>query len=300
MIDINITTRAPPVHEYVLGFVPPEVSPYVHLMNAFLLVLIYIFGVVENGIILAIFAKNKNLRSATNTFIIAMALGDFSLCFFGIPLSSTSSMAGRWIWGDIGCMIEGFIVYFIGMANMYILMAVSLDRYLVISRPLMGSKITVKIAILAVIACVAGGLFWTVVPFFGWSRYTPEGVGTTCSVTWMDKDVATTSYNISIFIFCYLVPVGTMVVAYYKLLETVRNVAKNTVWDMNSRMARKNLRIERKMAKSFMIIVGRIEIKLPSLKPLLYTCFYFFGREIKSGKLLVSYPDQTTEHNLLN
>ncbi|KAL3847554.1 hypothetical protein ACJMK2_018511 [Sinanodonta woodiana] len=270
MIGANLTNRTLPVNAYVLGFVPPEVSPYVHHINAFLLVLIYIFGVLENGIILAIVAKNKNLRSAPNTFIIAMALGDFSLCFFGIPLSSTSSMAGRWIWDDTGCMIEGFIVYFIGMANMYILMAVSLHRYLAVSRPSLGSQINVKVAMKAIIACAVGGLFWTVVLIFGWSRYTPEGVGTTCSVTWTDKDVATTSYNICIFILCYLIPVGTMIVAYYKLLDTVQNVAKSTLWDMKSRLARKQLRIERKLAKSFMIIIA---VFIFSWTPYYIVCF---------------------------
>ncbi|XP_052777219.1 visual pigment-like receptor peropsin [Mya arenaria] len=47
---------------------------------------------------------------------------------------------------------------------------------------------------------------------------------------------------------------GVMIYSYYHVFMTVRSVNKNMVWDMKSRMARKNLKLEKRMLKTCVIM----------------------------------------------
>ena len=67
----------------------------------------------------------------------------------GVPLAMTSTFAHRWLWGSLGCDIEAFIVYFLGVTSMYILLAISIDRYIAITKPILGSRISKKWAALS-------------------------------------------------------------------------------------------------------------------------------------------------------
>lgn len=62
--------------------------------------------------------------------------------FTGTPVALSSAWSRRWIWGDTMCDLEAFTVYFLGMSSMYIIMAIAFDRYIAITKPLLGSKIT--------------------------------------------------------------------------------------------------------------------------------------------------------------
>lgn len=69
-------------------------------------------------------------------------------------------------------------------------------------------------------------LIWTLPPLFGWSRYGPEGPGTTCSVDWTTKTANNISYIICLFIFCLIVPFLVIVFCYGKLLHAIKQVSE--------------------------------------------------------------------------
>nr|BDI63178.1 xenopsin 2 [Peronia verruculata] len=209
-----------------------------------------------NGLCLYVFAKNKRLRSPTNIFVMSLNLCDFLMCFVGTPFALSSAWAREWIWGDAICDVEGFIVYFLGMASMYILMAIAFDRYIAISKPLLGTKITKTVALVSCSGCYFLGFLWAILPAFGWNEYQLEGAGISCSVVWESSDPVYMSYIFTIFVFCLIIPLGVMFYSYWGVLGTLRGLNKNSVWDMNSRVAKKNLAIERKMLKTAVLIVA--------------------------------------------
>lgn len=79
--------------------------------------------------------------------------------------------------------------------------------------------------------CVLGSwlyaLLWTSPPLLGWSRYGPEGAGTTCSVQWHLRSPASVSYVLCLFVFCLLLPFLVMVYSYARILVAVRRVSSN-------------------------------------------------------------------------
>nr|ASM47594.1 xenopsin [Leptochiton asellus] len=250
--NINISTSAVITDVHAAPYLPP----YAHYCIGSFLVLIGFLGFSENAAVLYVFAKSKQLRTATNMFIISLAISDFSMACLGNPLASTSSLSQRWLYGETGCKWEAFVVYFFGLASIYNLTCISFDRYVVIVKPLLGPKITKRIAGLAILIGWFLAFFWAVVPLLGWSRYGLEAAHTSCSVVWQSKEPVDISYTMTIFVFCFIVPVGAMVFSYYHVFMTIRNVSRTGVWDMSSRVARRNLRIEKKMAKTIVYMAS--------------------------------------------
>ncbi|KAK3090880.1 hypothetical protein FSP39_015436 [Pinctada imbricata] len=255
---MNSTTTEGVVHE--TGQFDRSTAPYFpdigHMAIGGILAVIFIVGTFSNGVALLTFIKCKNLRTPTNTFIMSLLFGDFCMCSLPVPMVMAASFQKYWTFGKIMCDLEAFLVYFLGLTNMYTLCAISLDRYIVIALPLHASKITNRVAVISVLLCWIWGLFWASTPLLGWSYYHLEAAHTSCAIVWESDDPAIFSYNMTIFFVCYAFPVGVMLFAYFNVYMTIKNVARNNVWDLTSRIARKNLAIEKKMFKTILIMVG--------------------------------------------
>jgi hypothetical protein len=78
-------------------------------------------------------------------------------------------------------------------------------------------NITLKTTLTVVFACVINGLIWAVLPLFGWSHYSLEGAGTSCSVEWQERSFNVISYNVTIFVLVFLVPVVLIIATSIKL-----------------------------------------------------------------------------------
>nr|KAG5713827.1 hypothetical protein BaRGS_024454 [Batillaria attramentaria] len=178
-------------------------------------------GVFFNGMALVVFAKHKHLRTPTNSFVMALCGCDLFMCLIGMPIAATYSWRMRPIESEAVCVFDAFAVYFLGLSSMYLLAAISVDRYIVIVRPLASSSVTHRMSSLAIGMCFLFGLFWTTMPLLGWNRYTQEGIGVQCSVEWESGDSAVTSYIFSIFVFCFLLPLTVMVFCYANIYKAV-------------------------------------------------------------------------------
>lgn len=72
-----------------------------------------------------------------------------------------------------------------------------------------------------VLGCSLLGLLWALLPIFGWSYYTLEGAMTSCSVKWNERSFNVVSYNVTIFIFTYFLPLVAIVKINIKLILMV-------------------------------------------------------------------------------
>ena len=195
--------------------------PYGYNILAVLLTMVLVFGSFINGAGLIMFIKNRHLRSPTNIFILNLAAADFLMCSVGSQLSMYSSYYHKWMFGDIGCRMEGFVVYFIALTQMYTLMAISIDRYIVISSPLWAAKLTKPVAWISCALCWGGGLFWAVMPLFGWSIYRLEGAMISCSIAFETDILHYQAFTVTIFFFCLILPLAVMMYSYIQIFLTV-------------------------------------------------------------------------------
>jgi hypothetical protein len=91
-------------------------------------------------------------------------------------------------------------------------------------------------------------------PMFGWSHYSLEGALTSCSVEWFEKSFNVISYNISMFIFVYFIP---LLIIFGTSLGLIILVKKGAKGEMN-RKSEKKLKNEKNLTISLMIMIGKI------------------------------------------
>lgn len=70
--------------------------------------IIFVFGFLNNFLVLLVFARFHVLRTPINLILLNISVSDMLVCIFGTPLSFAASVHGRWLTGVHGCRWYGF------------------------------------------------------------------------------------------------------------------------------------------------------------------------------------------------
>ncbi|XDV48251.1 hypothetical protein PO909_017700 [Leuciscus waleckii] len=123
-------------------------------------------GIVLNVAVVVVTLRHRQLRQPLNFALVNLAVADLGCAVFGgLPTTLTNAM-GYFSLGRVGCVLEGF-----GIAGLCSVAIISLERCLVVCRPVGSLSFSTRHA-------VAG------VPLFGWGAYELEGVRTSCAPDW--------------------------------------------------------------------------------------------------------------------
>lgn len=197
------------------------IEPFKLKIIAFYCTILLILSLIFNTSLLVIFLKYKKLRTSLNMFILTLTaihlFGSISEFSFVIP----SNWYGRWITGKSGCIISGFIMYTVGMTQIYMMTAISVQRFLIIYKPFLIRKMTYKVSFSMIALCIALGAFWAILPLLGWSHYSLEAGLTSCSVEWAERSYNVYTYNLAIFIIGFSVPVFLIIFCNSYMLSIV-------------------------------------------------------------------------------
>ncbi|XP_036412185.1 teleost multiple tissue opsin a [Colossoma macropomum] len=213
---------------------PRALSPTGHALVAACLGLIGALGILNNLLVLVLFGRYKALRSPINLLLLNISVSDLLVCALATPFSFAASARGRWLIGEEGCVWYGFANSLLGIVSLISLAVLSYERYSTMMGPTEADATNYRKVAMGVLLSWVYSLFWTLPPFFGWSRYGPEGPGTTCSVDWTAKTANNISYIICLFIFCLILPFLVIVYSYGKLLHAIKQVS-----GVNTTMGRK-------------------------------------------------------------
>jgi hypothetical protein len=71
------------------------------------------------------------------------------------------------------------------------------------------------------LSCGILGVVWGCLPLIGWSYYSLESHKTSCCVEWADGSLNVLSFNISLFILVFLLPLSVMVFTCLKIFNMV-------------------------------------------------------------------------------
>ncbi|XP_047344406.1 octopamine receptor Oamb isoform X3 [Vespa velutina] len=85
-------------------------------------------------VILAVYYTSK-LRNVTNMFIVSLAVADLLVGLAVLPFSATWEVFKVWIFGDLWCSVWLAVDVWMCTASILNLCAISLDRYLAVTRP---------------------------------------------------------------------------------------------------------------------------------------------------------------------
>ncbi|XP_006127268.2 histamine H4 receptor [Pelodiscus sinensis] len=101
---------------------------------AVLMVLVVVITVFGNGLVILAFLVNKNLRHRSNYFFLNLAISDFIVGAFCIPLYIPYILTGKWKFGRHVCQLWLVVDYLMCTASAFNVVLISYDRFLSVTK----------------------------------------------------------------------------------------------------------------------------------------------------------------------
>ncbi|XP_062891163.1 red-sensitive opsin-like [Mobula hypostoma] len=196
-------------------------------LTSFWMVLVVIASVFTNGLVLVSTWKFKKLRHPLNWILVNMAVADLGETLFASTISICNQIFGYFILGHPMCIFEGFTVSVCGITALWSLTVIAWERWVVVCKPFGNIKFDEKWASAGIIFSWAWSTIWCLPPIFGWSRYWPHGLKTSCGpdVFSGSTDPGVKSYMITLTITCAILPLLVIIICYLQVWMAIRSVA---------------------------------------------------------------------------
>lgn len=207
----------------------------------------FVLGLIGNSLVLIGIGLNKGMQTSTNLLIFNLALADVVFIIFCIP-TTLFSFIGRWPFTDFGCKLAQFISHLSAFMSIYLLVFMSIDRYLAVVRAIDSASnyrtiknTTASIMILWLIGIsisIPIGSLFTVIEFGPQSVYcllrylqlTPENVTNSTNVTEVERlPIEASFYWLGFVLFLYALPLTIIVVLYGLMLKFLRGARGQSV-----------------------------------------------------------------------
>ncbi|KAM9292627.1 short-wave-sensitive opsin 1 [Morus bassanus] len=221
-----------------------------HLQTAFM-GFVFLVGTPLNAIVLVVTVKYKRLRQPLNYILVNVSFSGFISCIFSVFTVFVSSSQGYFVFGKNMCLLEGFVGVTGGLVMGWSLAFLAFERYVVICKPFGNFHFSSKHALMVVVATWVISIGVAIPPFFGWSRYVPEGLQCSCGPDWYTVGTKYKSeyYTWFLFIF-FIVPLSLIIFFYSQTLSTLRAVA---VQQQESAVPQKE---EQEVSRMVVVMVG--------------------------------------------
>lgn len=124
---------------------------------------VFIVALLGNGMVCFVVNTSPRMKTVTNYFIVNLAVGDIFMTLLCVPFSFVPMLVLRyWPFGVVMCKVVNYSQAVSVFVSAYTLLAISIDRYMAIMRPLkprLG-----RAAAKLVVAVVWGGALATAAP----------------------------------------------------------------------------------------------------------------------------------------
>ncbi|EEB10005.1 class A rhodopsin-like G-protein coupled receptor GPRop2, putative [Pediculus humanus corporis] len=199
--------------------------PLSNYLLGFLYFIFFVISCTGNGIVIWIFTTSKNLRTASNVFVVNLAIFDF-IMMAKTPIMIYNSMNLGFECGFVWCQIFASAGALSGIGASITNTCIAYDRCETITNPLQksGKK---KAFLLAAFTWIYA-LPWAVLPFLEiWGKFAPEGYLTTCTVDYLTDTSQTRMFIVTIFFAAYVLPLSLIIYFYTKIVLHVINHEKS-------------------------------------------------------------------------
>ncbi|XP_078393484.1 red-sensitive opsin-like [Cetorhinus maximus] len=227
------------------------VPRWVYHLSSFWMVLVVAASVFSNGLILAATCKYKKLRHPLNWILVNLAIADLGETFFASTISIYNQFFGFFILGHAVCVFEGFTVSVCGITALWSLTMIAWERWLVVCKPFGNIKFDKTWAIVGIIFSWCWSTLWCLPPMFGWSRYWPHGLKTSCGpdVFSGSTDAGNKSYMVSLIITCAVLPLAIIIICYLQVWMAIRAVA------MQQKESETTQKAEREVSRMVVVMI---------------------------------------------
>nr|AZG02937.1 short-wavelength sensitive opsin 1 [Balionycteris maculata] len=222
-----------------------------HLQAAFM-GFVFFVGTPLNATVLVATLHYRKLRQPLNYILVNVSLGGFLFCIFSVFTVFIASCQGYFVFGRHVCALEAFLGSTAGLVTGWSLAFLAFERYIVICKPFGNFRFSSKHALMVVLATWTIGIGVSIPPFFGWSRFIPEGLQCSCGPDWYTVGTKYRSeyYTWFLFIFCFIVPLSLICFSYSQLLGALKAVAAQQQESASTQKA------EREVSRMVVVMVG--------------------------------------------
>uniref|UniRef100_A0A3B5QV15 Muscarinic acetylcholine receptor n=1 Tax=Xiphophorus maculatus TaxID=8083 RepID=A0A3B5QV15_XIPMA len=107
---------------------------YLVVIFSVLMVTLVIVVVAGNALVIMAFIVDKTLRNQSNYFFLNLAISDFLVGAFCIPVYIPYNLTGRWMLGKGLCKVWLVMDYLLCSASVFNIVLISYDRFLSVTR----------------------------------------------------------------------------------------------------------------------------------------------------------------------
>ncbi|NXG58297.1 CCKAR protein, partial [Hemiprocne comata] len=199
------------------------------IIRILLYCLIFLLSVLGNILVITVLIRTQRMRTVTNTFLLSLAVSDLMLCLFCMPFTLIPNLLKDFIFGSAVCKTA---TYFMGVSvsvSTFNLVAISLERYSAICKPLQSRVWQTKSHALKVIAATWCVSFTIMSPYPIYSKLVPftkynNTTANMCRLLW-PSDVIQQSWYTFLLLILFLIPGIIMMIAYGLIsLELYRGI----------------------------------------------------------------------------
>ncbi|XP_051906729.1 prostaglandin E receptor 4 (subtype EP4) b [Hippocampus zosterae] len=168
---MNATADAPP-----RTFQPPTIP-----------VIMFIFGVVGNvtAIVVLRISRKEQKETTFYTLVCGLAVTDLLGTLLASPVTIATYMRGEWPGAEPLCQYSGFILLFFFLAQLCILCAMSVERYLAINHAYFYNEyVNQRLAALALLAIYVSNAVLCALPGMGLGEVKLQRPGSWCFINW--------------------------------------------------------------------------------------------------------------------
>ncbi|CAF1571890.1 unnamed protein product [Adineta ricciae] len=255
-----------------------DISP----LACFGLVILILATVAGNTLVLLALYLDKRLHSPSFYLIANMAVADLLLGLFVLPLSSVLELLNdRWIFGEGLCAAWLAVDVLCCTASIMGLMAISIDRYLGVTRPLIYNSImNIRRTIYLIIIVWAVSILTSVVPLFGLTDRGKQSMGLTPDQAYQTCKVnKNTFYTIFSSLISFYIPVIILLILYSRVYQEAKKQGekleneKRRLYQIDYQVASDHVRRKRANTNSLTTDNPIADQRSPSQTPRTTRCY---------------------------
>ncbi|CAM1323801.1 Uncharacterised protein g8501 [Pycnogonum litorale] len=223
---------------------------------AFCVILFIIIGVTGNVLTIVALVKCPKVRSTTAVFIINLCVADTCFCAINLPFTASRFIHKDWIHGEDWCILFPFVRYSNVGVSLLCIVAISINRFVLIAYPRLYNGIYTRRNIAMMIAFIWIFAFSMLFPTLlkKWGRFGYDESIANCSII----PVNGKSSKKFLYVVAFVLPCIVIIVSYagifWQFKKSSRRLRQHTVGTSDKRKERKRRKDEWKITCMVLVI----------------------------------------------
>ncbi|XP_065581716.1 cholecystokinin receptor type A-like isoform X2 [Artemia franciscana] len=191
---------------------------------------IFMLAVIGNTLVIVTLSRNRRMRTVTNIFLLNLAIADLLLGVFCMPFTLVGQALQNFIFGQLMCNLIPFFQASAVSSSVWTLVAISLERYFAICKPLRSRSWQTKSHAYKSIVAIWFGSFLFCLPIGLLAELQPisETGRHKCREVWPSL-LAEKSYNLLLIVLFLVLPLILMGFAYSLIVYQLKLAMKLTI-----------------------------------------------------------------------